>query len=128
MQARAGTNATLFVAGFFLLVAWRFAPEWGDPWQLWVLVVLFAGGGTEAIVRAHRRARRIRGPRPAPLTPPVWLIAWLAIGALAWTYGTPHLRIVYGPEGCFYAGWNGWQRQGTSPCPVVTMLRPGQGT
>lgn len=105
-----------------LLVCWRIAPEAGDDWQLWLLTGAFAAGGTAEIIRYVSMNARARGPRPARKTPPPWLVAWLIVGVMVWSFGTPHLRIVYGPRGCFYAGWNGWEQHGRTPCPLIALL------
>lgn len=121
-QSFPGKNATLFMASGFLIVAWHIAPDSDSAWQRWVLTTLLAAGGVEGFIRTTQIVNRARGPRPAPRTLPLWLALWLVLGGLAWSVGTPHLRIEYGPGGCVYAGWNGFVRHGAYPCPLVTTI------
>jgi hypothetical protein len=52
--------------------------------------------------------------------PRLWLVAWAGIVAGFMFYGSPHLRIQYGPGGCDYWGLNGWERYGRAgTCPIV---------
>ena len=122
MQSRFKPNLAMFFSIAFLLIAWRIAPVWDEYWQHWGIAIIFALTGTLGIMRSVLIMREIRGPRPSSQTPPVWLAAWLIISLIAWGVGTPHLRIVYGPQRCLYAGWNGIERQGAYPCQLIAML------
>jgi len=122
MSVRTNPNIAMFFGIAYLLVAWRIAPDQGDDWRLWGLTGLFALGGLEGVMHGIQLTSRARGPRPPRRTPPKWLTAWVIVVGLAVGFGTPHLRIVYGPNGCHYAGWNGWERHGVYPCPLIALL------
>lgn len=115
-------NAPMFLSIGCFLLSWRIAPQVEDDWRLWLLTALIALGGTLGVVACARKVHQTRGPRPARWTPPMWLVAWLAVGFLAWQFGTPHLRLSYGPQECVYVGWNGAESHGSYPCPLFQTL------
>ena len=43
------------------------------------------------------------------LLPPVWVIALVVLAVMGWNYGTPHLRVAYGPAKSVYVGLNGYE-------------------
>lgn len=114
-------NITRFGTIAFLLLAWRIAPYAGSDWQHWMISALVAAAAAEGLIRNSIQARALRGPGPR-VNVPLWLIAWLVIGALVWTYGTPHLRIIYGPGRCSFAGWNGYQIVSSYNCDLIELL------
>ena len=122
MREHAHPNLALFTAIFALVVAWRIAPQEGADWRIWLLAVLFAAGGTQGVIRSAVQMRRAHGPRPRPKTPPMWAVSWLIVLLLVGAFGTPHLRLIYGPQGCLYGGWNGMVRQEPYPCRLFEMI------
>lgn len=55
--------------------------------------------------------------------PRLWMLVWLAAIVVFMIYGSPHLRITYGPDGCGYFGLNGWVETGGGNCPLVRAFR-----
>lgn len=118
--------------GLILLGLW-IAPGTGAEIGHWLIPGVFLALGIIGLIRGIAETdapgwapfEGVQGLRGVILRglwlfrPRLWLIAWVAIIAGFIFYGSPHLRIQYGPGGCDYWGVNGWERYGwIGSCPI----------
>ncbi len=119
MQGYQSSNVNCFMAVLFFIVAWWYAPGFGDRYDGNVIAAFFfAACGLGFVIAGARQAVWQPSPFRSPvgrllwfLRPRGWMVAWAVIVISIWTFGTPHVLYEYpvkGPGTCVYLGWDGF--------------------
>lgn len=115
MDHKPSASVQAFMAFGCFLVAWYFAPGPEDDPMRYFVTAVFGYGCLVGIIQAVKRSEYRPSPWPGfagriawALRPRSWMVAWAAIFAAGWAFGTPHLLIEYPPRTaagtCTYVG------------------------
>ena len=127
----------LLGAGLLLFGYWT-APSQGAPGEAWLIPGGCLALGAFGLIKGLIESRHDQGWRPFAhasgfrgralralwtFRPRLWMLVWAAIVGVFVLYGSPHVKMKYGPAGCGYLGLNGWERTGGGNCPFIRVFR-----
>ncbi|MCW2248069.1 hypothetical protein M2352_003703 [Azospirillum fermentarium] len=121
METRSEETSSVFVNLFLMALAWRIVTLVPDSLVATGIGAVFALSGTMELVGHFNRLLRMRRAHSLTFVPPLWLVGWVALVAVATLFGTPHVTFSENRNACAYFGWNGVVRT-PPPCPTLRFF------